>query len=258
MESMEANAVAVYLFFKGSELDLSEKKFNSYLEKQWPNSPAMHELRKKNDQHSFVFGDETLGTLTTSKSAYPWEELEVRCQTAWWWEDAEKSLKGHKSHAVITLFNDQVDPVMLSTHLTALTCALIQATKPIAVLWGNGEVLHSAETFLEIAELSREEDPSLPLSLWVDFQLLFEEGDQQSLYSYGLESLGFPDLEIHSAKGDPSDLMTAIQSIAIYMVGNNIEFQDDETIGLEGDKPIRLHYGESLLGEEREVLILDV
>lgn len=203
---------------------------------------------------TFTVGDYTLA-VTLIDRPVPWTQLEGPCHTAWFWPDAEQSLKKHPAHLLIALVDEGSNSIEKSTLLTQVVAAIVENSPTCGIFWGPGRLVHPPRAFVDQALQLTAED--LPLFLWVDFRV--EVIDQQSvrLYTTGLEALGFTELEIPEFAGEPQHMLEYAYNIAHYQITQSKPINDGDTMGLTDELQAVAHRRGSMFDENMEVIALE-
>jgi hypothetical protein len=94
--------------------------------------------------------------------------------------------------------------------------------------------------------------------LWVDFQVFQPAENCFSVFTWALEALGYPDIEIQDAEQDPAELLEMVQMVALYAVGNDVIFGEGETFGFDEEQAFPVRYGPSAVTPEKDVLVLEI
>jgi hypothetical protein len=186
----------------------------------------------------------------------PWTDLEGPCATSPFWEDAAAAMKKHKAHLIVTASPVDENPVAGARLLTKAIAAVLQATSAIGVYCGAGTLVHSSVTFLEhAAEMSEE---CLPLYLWVDFRVMADEGDTVTLFTTGMEALGFREMEIVQSQIEPAELVDLVFNFAHYLLDNGPVIADGDTIGMSETQEIKIRHVPSIFEERGNVCRLEL
>ena len=82
------------------------------------------------------------------------------------------------------------------------------------------------------AEQMREDE--LPIFNWIWFGLWRDENGMNG-YTYGLDSFGKDEMEVLGTDAKPSDLRDFLASLVSYVLENDVELHDGETIGFTAD-----------------------
>lgn len=156
------------------------------------------------------------------------------------WPGGEKEAAKHRSHIIVGLLGPQPSQPAAMLTLSRLAGCVLKTFNGIGVYWGSGQVAHSRRTFLEILEDASLD--SLPLHLWIRFQL-FENADNSiGLYTCGLEQFGLMNIEVDRCPWQPVRLLEFIYDLSHYLVDNGPVLGDGDTIGEDELQRIRVKH----------------
>lgn len=258
MEESAAESNITVVFMSSPAIPAIED-INAYLCEAWPGYPGITKItRQSADEIAFQVGKDLRGVISLVRRPYPRESILEAAERAWWWPDAAKTLENEEGHLALSLDGGD-DAYGRFFCLTYLSAAISVLSESLGVLWGSSGMLHAGNEFSLTAEEVLDEDPPIPLSLWVDFQLC--EGSKSgttSLYSTGLEPLGYPELEIHDSEAPPDDMLHTARMVGLYMLAASVIPADGDTIGMGDARGITIHTGPSLVHPEQTVLLLEV
>ncbi len=200
-------------------------------------------------------GAETVAVAPSSEPI-PADLYQSPCRTAWYWPQAGEVFDAHTSHVAIVIGTETTSAKLRSMLLTRLASDLSEAFDATGVYWEPAAMVHSAPAFRESAEQMSEKQ--VPLRLWVRFQLIENDDNTHSLFTQGLESLGFLEVEIRQSDKPPENLYGWAFNVAHFMLESGEVVEDGHTIGVSQTEWIRIHHLPSALEEERTVLFLDL
>ena len=157
----------------------------------------------------------------------PNEEAEINAENNWMWEDAVEVTKTHKAHIVVAILGDEEDLIVRGLLYTKIMATCCKQEKAIGVFTSG--VVFEPSYYMKSAEMIR--DGELPIFTWVWFGLYRTENGL-STYTYGMKDFGKLELEILDADEEAGKLLSFISAIASYILQDDVEFKDGETIGL--------------------------
>ena len=82
------------------------------------------------------------------------------------------------------------------------------------------------------ADMMKEDE--LPTFNWIWFGLWRNKNGLNG-YTYGMDAFGRDEMEVLGAGADPNDLRDFLASLASYVLENDVELHDGETIGFSAD-----------------------
>ncbi len=199
---------------------------------------------------------EAVAGLSHIPTPIPWSQLEGPCDVAWYWPQAEAALRGHQSHVLITLLDEGRRAIDKSIRLTQLAAAAaIAAAAPVGIFWGPGRLIHKAADFVDVARDMTSD--KLPLFLWIDFRVVEEAEGKLALFTTGLQSLGYLELEVAGYGGSAARLVESVFNVAHYILEGKGTIRDGHTIGLADGTELSARGAASFCDPELEVLRLE-
>lgn len=189
--------------------------------------------------HSFSLkGD--LAIVAGIPAAYSWTDLEGPCQTAWWWPEAEQSLRDHTHHFLCSLMgepNAVTERVVLLTHLVA---AVSEHSDAVGIYWVLGTIVHEPAAFREAADgvIATHLAPHL----WVDIRVITNGDSTCDLVTTGLRAFGLMELECERCPWPASELFEFAVDLANYLITRRESIADEETVGRTGDEKITVRH----------------
>ena len=157
----------------------------------------------------------------------PNEEAEINAENNWMWEEAVEVTKTHKAHIVVAILGDEEDVISRGLLYSKIMATCCKQENAIGVFTSG--VVFEPSYYMTAAEMIR--DGALPIFTWVWFGLYRTEKGL-STYTYGMKDFGKLELEILDADEDANTLLSFISAIASYVLQDDVEFKDEETIGL--------------------------
>ena len=157
----------------------------------------------------------------------PNEEAEISAENNWMWEEAVEVTKTHKAHIVVAILGDEEDLISRGLLYTKIMATCCKQEKAIGVFTSG--VVFEPSYYMKAAEMIR--DGELPIFTWVWFGL-YRTKNGLSTYTYGMKTFGKLELEILDVDEEVGKLLSFISSISSYILQDDVEFKDGETIGL--------------------------
>ena len=157
----------------------------------------------------------------------PNEEAEINAENNWMWEEAVEVTKTHKAHIVVAILGDEEDLISRGLLYTKIMATCCKQENAIGVFTCG--VVFEPSYYMKSAEMIR--DGELPIFTWVWFGL-YRTKNGLSTYTYGMKAFGKLELEILDADEEAGKLLSFISAISSYVLQDDVEFKDGETIGL--------------------------
>ena len=179
------------------------------------------------DEDTIVNFDKCRIVISKFPAPVPNEEAEINAENNWMWEEAVEVTKTHKAHIVVAILGDEEDLKSRGLLYTKIMATCCKQEKAIGVFTSG--VVFEPSYYMNAAEMIR--DGELPIFTWVWFGLYRTENGL-STYTYGMKAFGKYELEILDADEEVGKLLSFISAIASYILQDDVEFKDGETIGL--------------------------
>ena len=179
------------------------------------------------DEDTIVNFDKCRIVISKFPAPVPNEEAEINAENNWMWEEAVEVTKTHKAHIVVAILGDEEDLISRGLLYTKIMATCCKQEKAIGVFTSG--VVFEPSYYMKSAEMIR--DGELPIFTWVWFGLYRTENGL-STYTYGMKDFGKLELEILDADEDAGKLLSFISAIASYILQDDVELKDGETIGL--------------------------
>ena len=157
----------------------------------------------------------------------PNEEAEINAENNWMWEEAVDVTKTHKAHIVVAILGDEEDLISRGLLYTKIMATCCKQENAIGVFTCG--VVFEPSYYMKSAGMIR--DGELPIFTWVWFGL-YRTKNGLSTYTYGMKAFGKLELEILDADEEAGKLLSFISAISSYVLQDDVEFKDGETIGL--------------------------
>ena len=193
--------------------------------------------------------------LTHMPAPIPWSDLEGPCATSIVWPHAERELRTHDSHLIITV-SGELTRIELAKLLTQVNAAVLGACSDvIGVYWGSAGLVIPARLFRDFA--IKMLPLGLPVELWVDFRVGRNAQGLNFGFTQGRSAFGLMEIETERASERPGELRERLCSIARYLLEKGPIIRDGDTVGQNANEHIRVVYGPSVFGHKDAVMRLN-
>ena len=214
-----------------SKGEWDKDQFIRDMKEKWDIAVEEYDASEEKDDDALVFevGD-MLAAVSLATYPIPNGEAEGNAENNYMWQDAVKVAKEHCAHLMVAVLGKEEDLLekgKLFTKVVAACCRQNYATG----IYTSGVVFEPRfyEGFAE--QMS---DDELPISNWIWFGLWRDEHGMNG-YTYGMASFGKDEMEVLGTNAKPSDLRDFLASFASYVLENDVELHDGETIGFSAD-----------------------
>lgn len=224
--------LAMPMFNDGETFEFN--KVSNYLKSHWDINVT--NVSGENDTVVFTIQDETVA-LATLAVQIPWSDIEGTAKYAYNWRTAEKDLKNHNSHVIVTLMSSNKSDVERFEILTKVLATILATSNCIGIYQGSQSLLIPKQQYLDSAEVLKSNQ--LPIELWVYIGLRNSENGN-SAYTFGLNFFDKLEIEILNSKLDLLDLYDFLVNICAYVIKSNVTFKNGETLGYTAEQKIKI------------------
>ncbi len=160
----------------------------------------------------------------------PDNEAEINAENNYMWSEAVEAAKAHKAHIMVAVLGEEeklLERGKLFTKALAVCCKQKYATG----IYTSG-VVFEPRFYEGFADMLKEDE--LPIFNWIWFGLYRDETGVNA-YTYGMDVFGKEEMEVLGADAEPGVLRDFLASLASYVLEQEVELHDGETIGLSAE-----------------------
>lgn len=182
--------------------------------------------------------DEELVALALMPAPIPAAEFESIYNYSYLWKDAEKEIKEHTQHAIVSLLGSNTPTVERYSLLSKVNASIMRTCETaIGIYQGASTLLLPKNLYIDFADLLLED--MLPIQLWVYIGIINSD-EKSSVYTYGMKEFGKSEIEIIDAKMKGSELYDFLLPVLDYVLKQDVTLQDGETIGFTEEQKIKI------------------
>ena len=214
-----------------SKGEWDKQQFIRDIKEKWDIPVDESDASEEKDDDVLVFevGD-MLAAVSLNNYPIPGGEAEVNAENNYMWEDAVKVAREHRAHILVAVLGKEKDLLekgRLFTKVVAACCRQKYATG----VYTSG-VVFEPRFYEGFADMLKGDE--LPIFNWIWFGLWQDENGMNG-YTYGLDVFGKDEMEVLGTDAKPSDLRDFLASLVSYVLENDVELHDGETIGFAAD-----------------------
>ena len=214
-----------------SKAEWDKEQFIRDMKEKWDIAVDEYDESEEKGDDALVFevGD-MLAAVSLASYPIPGGEAEGNAENNYMWEDAVKVAKEHCAHLMVAVLGKEEDLLekgKLFAKVVAACCRQENATG----IYTSG-VVFEPRFYEGFADMMQEDE--LPIFNWIWFGLWRDENGMNG-YTYGLDVFGKDEMEVLGTNAKPSDLRDFLASFASYVLENDVELHDGETIGFAAD-----------------------
>ena len=204
-----------------------KRQFIQDMKEKWNITVDEHDASEDKSDDALVFevGD-MLAAVSLGTYPIPNGEAEINAENNYMWEDAVKIAKEHCAHIMVAVLGKEEDLLekgKLFTKLVAACCRQKYATG----VYTSG-VVFEPRFYEGFADMLQNDE--LPIFNWIWFGLYRDENGMNA-YTYGMDVFGKDEMEVLGTDAEPSNLRDFLASLVSYVLENDVELHDGETIG---------------------------
>ena len=214
-----------------SKAEWDKEQFIRDMKEKWDIAVDEYDASEEKADDALVFevGD-MLAAVSLAEYPIPDGEAEANAENNYMWEDAVKTAKAHRAHLMVAVLGKEenlMEKGRLFTKVVAACCRQKYATG----IYTSG-VVFEPRFYEGFADMMK--NGELPIFNWIWFGLWRNEKGLNG-YTYGMEAFGKDEMEVLGTNADPNDLRDFLASLASYVLENDVELHDGETIGFAED-----------------------
>ena len=208
-----------------------KEQFIRDMKEKWDIAVEEYDASEERDDDALVFevGD-MLAAVSLATYPIPNGEAEVNAENNYMWEDAVKAAKEHHAHIMVAVLGKEEDLLEKGKLFTKLVAACCRQKYTTGVYTSG--VVFEPRFYEGFANMMREDE--LPIFNWIWFGLWRSENGING-YTYGMDVFGKEEMEVLATDANPNDLRDFLASLVSYVLENNVELHDGETIGFSED-----------------------
>lgn len=192
--------------------------------------------RESADGDSLVFEvDGDLVALSLVRSPIPDGEAEANAANNYTWPGAVDAARSHRAHMLVAVVNHGLTPVDAGLLFTKVVCSCLKTTDPVGV-YVTGTVLQP-QTYIAVAESMREGELPILDMVWIG---MYRTDAGINAYTNGMDAYAKDEVEVIGVDDDPGRVRAFVYDIVSYVLNNDAELRDGDTIGFSADQKLRI------------------
>lgn len=189
------------------------------------------------------------GSLAFIKFPVPNKEAEENAKNNFLWQGAVEKVAKHKSHMIVSTFGE--NPIETGKLFVKLSSSVLKLQNTIGIY--EVSTVMAREEFLSHSKYLKEEK-ELPIQSIV-YIGLYRTKKGISGYTDGLKFFDKKEIEILDSKKEVFDIYNFIFNIMYYVVENDVELKDGETIGFSAHQKLPITISKGVVFEEETIKI---
>jgi len=220
------------------DLDLLKKD----LEDDW--NISIDDKDMKAEQNSLVATiGEMMITVSMIEAPVPNDEAVENAKTNQIWKDAVTVAKEHKAQFLVAVLGGQNSPLDAATLYVKISSSALKQPNATGI-YTSGTVHHPG-VYMDLAKsyISNGNIPILNL-IYLGFYSN-DNGQTVSAYTFGLKTFDKNEIEVINSSHTRDELFEFFHNIIFYILENDVELKDGETIGFTEDQKLPITLSKS-------------
>lgn len=234
----EGNVLAGFVLYKDANMDWA--RFKKSLKEDWN---IFCEDEVKDNALVFRVGDMMVACSLMPSPVPNNEAVEAAKYNILWKEGAEVTA-AHQAHVMLAVMN-KFDPLEQALLFAKVAYSLLKLENSIAIY--KDPTVYERDFYLNFAETIKDGEYPMPILIYVGMYLA-KSG--LCAFTSGMRFFGKEEMEIVDSKKQPNEVVSFLLSISEYVLSENVELKDGETIGFTEEQklPIKVDKGVSVQG----------
>lgn len=225
----KGNVLAGFILLKDANLDWL--RFRKNLEEDWDIT-----FEDEVKDGAVVFSvDEMTVACSLMPSPIPNHEAEEAAKRNILWKDGADAVAKHQAHMIVAVMN-KFDALDQQELLAKVACSLLELDNAIGIY--KAPTVYEKEFYINFAKTIDEGECPVPIYVYVG---MYSEDGKVYAFTSGLSVFGKLEMEVLGTNLQPNELLSFMYTISEYVISEDVELKDGETIGFTDDDKIPVH-----------------
>ncbi|MBR6045075.1 MAG: DUF4261 domain-containing protein [Ruminococcus sp.] len=172
----------------------------------------------------------------------PNKEAETCARNNLLWKDAVEETAKHAAHVMVAVMDspdpEERDELDASLLFCKIASSMLKLKNTIGIY--KNPTVYEKQFYIDVAQNIKK--TAIPIPIMVHIGIYMTAQRQLCGYTYGLRFFGREEVEVIDTRAQPQDLFNFLMAISDYVVTQEIDLKDGETIGFTEDEklPIRI------------------
>ena len=164
----------------------------------------------------------------------PEGEAELYAKNSVLWKNAADEVAKHKAHCLIAIMSKNGTKTEQAELFTKVAASMLGLKNTIGIY--KYPTAYESSYYIKIAEVMNHGEFPTPVVIHVGMYL--SEGGKLSAYTSGMKFFGKDEMEVIGANAQPGERYGFMMSIAEYVILEDAELKDGDTIGFTEDQKL--------------------
>jgi len=173
-------------------------------------------------------------------------EAEASAKNNLLWKDASEAVAKHAAHVLVAVMDTEdpkeQDPVSAGMLLCKVASSMLKLKNTIGIY--RNPTVFERSFYIEVAEGLKK--GQMPIPIMLHFGMYVNKESLLCGFTYGLRALGKQEIEVIGSHAQPQELFSFLLSISEYILSEDIELKDGETIGFTEEQRLPITVSKSV------------
>lgn len=233
-EQKEGNVLAGFVLYKDANMDWA--RFKKSLKEDWE-----IEVEDEVKENALVFRTEGMVVACSlMPNPVPDKEAEECAKNNIMWKEGAAEVAKHQAHVMMAVMN-KFDAMEQALLFAKVAYSLLKLDNAIGIY--KNPTVYEKEFYMQFAETIKEGEMPVPILLYTGMYLA-KEG--LCAFSSGMTFFGKKELEVVDSKQQPDKVISFMFSIEEYVLTEDAELKDGETIGFTEEQKLPISVGDGV------------
>ena len=230
----EGNVLAGFVLYKDANMDWA--RFKKYLKEDWD-----MDVQDEVKDNAIVFhADDMVVACSLMPSPIPDNEAETFAANNIMWKDGAAEAAKHQAHVMVAVMN-KFDAMDQAELFAKVACCLLKLDNAIGIY--KNPTVYEKQFYVDFAETIKKGEMPVPILVYTGMYL---GKDGLCAFTQGMKYFGKDEMEIVNSKQQPDKLISFMFSIEEYVLSEDVELKDGETIGFTEEQKLPISVGEGV------------
>ncbi|WP_295127885.1 DUF4261 domain-containing protein [Ruminococcus sp.] len=211
-------------------------RFKKSLKEDW-NIEAEDEVK----DNALVFRTEGMVVACSlMPNPVPNKEAEECAKNNIMWKDGAAEVAKHQAHVMLAVMN-KFDAMEQAVLFAKIAYSLLKLDNAIGIY--KNPTVYEKKFYLQFAETLKQGEMPVPILVYTGMYLA---KDGLCAFSSGMTFFGKNELEVIDSKQQPDQVLSFMFSIEEYVLTENVELKDGETIGFSEEQKLPISVGDGV------------
>ncbi len=235
-EKKEGNVLAGFVLYKDANMDWA--RFRKSLKEDWGIEAEGEDEVKDN---AIVFHTEGMVVACSlMPNPVPNNEAEECAKNNILWKDGAAEVAKHQAHVMVAVMN-KFDAMEQAILFAKIACSLLKLDNAIGIY--KNPTVYEKKFYIDFAETIKNGELPVPILLYTGMYLA---KDGLCAFTQGMTFFGKNEMEIIDSKQQPDQVVGFMFSIEEYVLSEDVELKDGETIGFSEEQKLPISVGDGV------------